>query len=131
MNEFWQGLCLIILTVILTLLLGKQGAEMSVLISIACCCLVGMLAFGYLKDVIDFMQRLRSISKMDEGLIHVLLKVVGVGLIGEFSALICDDSGNAAQGKAVRLLTSAVIMWLSIPVLESLLDLLEKMLGKL
>ena len=131
MNEFWQGLGLIILTVVLMLLLGRQGSEMTILISIAGCCFVGMLAFGYLKDVIGFIHRMREISKMDMGLMQVLLKAVGVGLIGEFAALICADAGNAAQSKAVQLLTSAVILWLSIPVLQILLDLLEKMLGEL
>lgn len=131
MNDFWQGLGFIILSVVLMLLLGKQGGEMTVLLSVACCCLVGVLAFGYLKDVIDFVHRLKLISKLDDGLMSVLLKAVGVGLIGEFASLICADAGNAAQSKAVQLLTSAVILWLSIPVLEILLDLLEKMLGAL
>jgi hypothetical protein len=59
----------------------------------------------------------------------ILLKVVGIGLIGEISALICTDSGNASLGKILQILSAAVILRLALPLLEQFLDLLEKVLG--
>ena len=131
MIEFWQGIGFVILAVILMLVLGKQNGEMTVLISLACCAGVGVLVLIYLKDVVDFVQRLQSVSNLDAGLLQTLLKAVGIGIVGEFAALICADAGNAAQSKAVQMLTSCAILWLSIPVFQMLLELIDKILGEL
>jgi hypothetical protein len=52
-------------------------------------------------------------------------------LIGELAGLICSDAGNAALAKSIQILTTAVILWLSIPLFESLLDLVQAILGEL
>ena len=42
----------------------------------------------------------------------------------------CTDAGNGALGKALQLLTGAVILWLSIPLIQALIELLSEMLGE-
>jgi hypothetical protein len=46
------------------------------------------------------------------------------------AGLICTDAGNGALGKALQLLTGAVILWLSIPLIQALIELLSEMLGE-
>ena len=55
-------------------------------------------------------------------------KWVAVELLAEFSNLICIDCGNSAIGKMVQMLGSAVILWLSIPLLNSFLSLIENIM---
>ena len=57
--------------------------------------------------------------------------MVGVGLISELVAGLCQDAGNGSLGKQVQLLGTAVILRLSLPLLETLLDLMERLLGEL
>ena len=45
--------------------------------------------------------------------------------------MICEDSGNGALGKALQFLASAVILYLSLPLLSKLLDIVEGMLDNL
>jgi hypothetical protein len=47
------------------------------------------------------------------------------------ATLICTDAGNTALAKTVQILTTAMILWLSIPLFESLLDLVQAILGEL
>jgi stage III sporulation protein AD len=70
-------------------------------------------------------------TKLNTDLLAVILKTVGIGLIGELAGLICSDAGNAALEKSIQILTTAVILWLSIPLFESLLDLVQAILGEL
>lgn len=130
MLSFWQGAAAVLLTVILGLALGKQGKEVGLLLTLAVCCMVGMLAMSYFSPVVDFIRQLQSIGQLDGGMLEILLKAVGIGLIGEIASLICADAGNAALGKALQLLSAAVILWLSIPLLTRLMELLQNILGE-
>ncbi len=131
MEGFFQTAAGILLTVVMILALGKQSSHTAVLLSILVCCMAGMVAVGFLKPVIEFMQKLRDIAGLDKTMLQTLLKVVGIALVSELAALICSDAGSGALGKAVQYLASAVILWLSIPMLSTLLELVENILGGL
>ncbi len=131
MEGFFQTAAGILLTVVMILTLGKQSSHTAVLLSILVCCMAGMVAVGFLKPVIEFMQKLRDIAGLDKTMLQTLLKVVGIALVSELAALICSDAGSGALGKAVQYLASAVILWLSIPMLSTLLELVENILGGL
>lgn len=130
MELYWQGAAAVLLTVILGLSLGSQKKEMGLLLTIAACCLVATAAISYLRPVITFVQELQTLGQLDDGMLEILLKAVGIGLIGEIASLICTDAGNGALGKTLQLLTSAVVLWLSLPLLNSLLELIQEILGE-
>ena len=58
-----------------------------------------------------------------------MLKAVGIGVISEIAVLICQDSGNAALGKGLQLLATIVVLWLALPLMQGLLELVQKILG--
>ena len=92
--------------------------------------MVGVLALSYLRPVIELIDELQAVGQLDSGMLEIILKAVGIGLIGEIASLICSDAGNAALGKSLQLLSSAVILWLSIPLLTQLLELVQQILGE-
>lgn len=130
MSGYLQTAAGVLLTVIMVLALGKEGKQTGILLVIGVCCMAGILAMTYLEPVVAFVNRLGVIGNINSQMIGILLKVVGIGLIGEISALICADSGNASLGKVLQILSSAVILRLALPLLEQLLDLLERVLGE-
>ena len=130
MTGFWQGSAAVLLAVILILALGKPGKDMGLLLSLAVCCMVGVLALSYLKPVVDMLEQLQEIAGIEPQMLRILLKAVGIGILGELAGLICTDAGNGALGKALQLLTGAVILWLSIPLIQALIELLSEMLGE-
>lgn len=130
MTAFWQGAAAVLLTVILVLALGHQGKQSALLLTLAVCCMVGCLAVSYFTPVVSFIHRLQEVGKLDGGMLEILLKTVGIGIIGELASMICTDSGNGALAKALQLLSAAVILWLSIPLMEQLLELLQEILGE-
>lgn len=130
MSGYWQAAAGVLLTVILVLALGSKGKQTALLLVLGVCGMLGVLAISYLEPVIDFIQRLRTVGQLDRGMLEILFKAVGIGLIGEIAGLICADSGNAALGKSLQMLSAAVILRLSLPLLEQLLQLLEQILGE-
>ncbi len=131
MDSFFRGAAGILLTVVLILALGKQGKETGLLLSILVCCMAGILAVSFLKPVIAFLQKLQETANLEASMLRILLKVVGVALTTELASLVCTDAGSSALGKMLQYLGSAVVLWLSLPMLTALLELIEGILGGL
>ena len=115
----------------LGLMLNKQGKDMGTVLSIAVCCMVAMIAISYLQPVVEFLQKLETLGGLDESMVGILLKAVGIGFVAEIAGLICSDAGNSSLGKSIQILGSAVILWLSIPLFNSLIELVQEILGEI
>ncbi len=131
MDLFIQAFAVTLLAAVMGLTLGKQGKDMSVLLVIAVCCMVIGIAAAYLKPVLDFLKSLEGIGNLGGEMTGILFKVAGIGLITEIASMICSDAGNASTGKALQLLGSAVILWLSIPIFTALIDLIRGILEEI
>lgn len=119
-----------LLAVVLILMLGSNK-EMGTLLSLAVCCMAAIIAMSYLRPVIDFLRTLETLGSLDGELIGILMKAAGIGILTEIAVLVCNDAGNASLGKSVLLLGTAVILWLSLPLLTALVELLQSILGEL
>lgn len=131
MDLFMKAAAITLISLILWVLLSKQNKEMALLLSILACCLIFTSAISYFQPVIDFFEKLETIGNLDHKLIEILLKAACVGVLSEVIGLLCKDAGNAAVGKTLQLLASAVILWLAIPLLNELMELAEDVLGVL
>lgn len=129
MNVFWKTAAGILTAIILWINLSKTNKDTSVLMSLAVCAMAIMAAASFLQPVVSFINKIKEIGKLDEGLVSTVLKVVGVGIITEIVALICKDAGNESMGKALQFVSAGAVLWISIPVFEKLLVLLDRILG--
>lgn len=128
MEGYFQAAAAVLLAVILTMTLKQSNQPMSALLGIAVCVLVMLTAIHYLKPVIDFLDTLRQLGNLPEELVLVLLKVTGISVISEIAALVCVDSGNSSMAQALKVLSTGVILYLSIPIFQVLMDLVQKIL---
>lgn len=129
MDRFWQAAAGGMVAVILWLMLSRQGKDFALLLSLLACSLI-LTAMGlYLEPVLDLVQRLEHLGNLQPEWISVMLKAVGIGLVVELSSLICADAGNASVGKAIQFLGTSVILWLSVPLINGLLELIMQVLG--
>lgn len=131
MEEFIKAAGLILVSVILCLILSGHSKSFPILIVIAVSSIVAMASLKYIRPVLDFFDQLQSMGNWDSELMTILIKAVGIGILSEITALICADSGNSALGKSLQILTTAVILWLSLPLFTGLLELISQLLGKI
>lgn len=131
MNDFLQISAGVLLTVIVGIVLNKQGKELGILLSVAVCAMIFALAANYLQPVISFVNTLQNTSGVDKEMLSVIWKAVGVCFITELAVTVCQDAGNSALAKSVKLLGSVVILWLSLPLMEALLELIQKIMGEI
>lgn len=121
----------VLITAIFSLMLSKQCQEISLLLTICACCLVVAAMVSYLQPILEFTVRLVELGQLNRDMLTVLLKVVGIGLISQIAGLICVDAGNQTLSKVLQIMTTAVVLWISIPLLEEILSLIETVMGDL
>lgn len=131
MASFFQAAGAVLVAVILIMSFRSQGKDMGLLLSVFVCCGLGCLAVSVLLPVFSFIDRLQSMGALDSQLLSVLLKAVGITFISELVGLVCADAGNAAMGKALQFLATAMILYISLPIFTVLLEMVETILEKI
>ena len=131
MNVFLKAVAGVLMAVILWLSIQKDNKGMSTILTLVVCVMVFSVSAYFLQPIIDFIYKLEILGNMDEELLSVMLKAVGIGLLAEISVAICKDSGNESMGKSLGILSSVAVIWLSIPIFERLITLLDEILGSI
>lgn len=129
MENYWKACAIMILTVVLGAALGKTEKDLSVVLSLAACCIILMVALEYLSDILVFLWELGSGIGDRNPFTGILLKIAGVALVTEVSSLLSSDAGNSSLGKAMQILGNSVILFLSLPILEGFLEIIREILG--
>lgn len=131
MEIFWKAAAGVLIALILVLTLGKQQQDIGALLTIAVCCMTGVAAMHLLEPVLDFLHDLQLLTNMDESILKTMFRIVGIGLVAELVAMICSDAGYSSLGKSLQLLASSVILYLSIPIFQSMVNLIREIMGGL
>lgn len=131
MDSYFKAVAAALITAVLCMVLAKHGKDTAVLLTILACVMILFVAVGYLRSVTDFFSTLEDMIGLGGDHFQILFKVVGIGMVGETASLICADAGNAALGKTLQILGTILILCLSLPLFQSLLELIGSILGGL
>lgn len=131
MSEFWKTTSLILLTVILSLSVGKTERDISAVLGMVVLCMAACAAITILEPVLDYLVELQRVFNLPDRLVSILLKSVGIALVAELSATVCTDAGNASLGKVLQILGGAAVLSLSIPMFHTLMTIVQEMIGSL
>ena len=112
--------------VVLILALGRK--DLGLLLGMAVCAMIAIAAVRYLEPVMDLLDRLQTLGGIDGDLVAIVLKAVGISMVTEIAGLVCTDSGNASLAKVLQILGVSVMLWISLPIFEALLTLIQEIL---
>lgn len=130
MDVLIRACALVLIVSVLYQLVSGRNKEIATLLMVLGCAAVLAAAISYMEPVFTFIQRLQTLGNLNTEMLEILLKSVGIGLLAEISALVCKDMGNASLGKTLQTLSAVAILWLSLPMLSSLLELISRILGE-
>lgn len=122
MQELVQLVFLGVAGVMLAIQFKGQKPEYGLYVGLA----VGILIFGYalrqVTAVTNQLGKLRSYLGEAESYLAVLLKVIGITYICEFSADICKDAGYQAVAGQIEVLGKLSVMFAGLPVLFAVIE---------
>lgn len=113
------------ITTLVSLLLKHTKPELSFAVTVTGVIVVLVFIIDMLQNTIGAVGDLAAISGVSNTLVRVLLKVVGLGYVTEFSAGILQDFGSPSMADKVILGGKVGIVLLSFPIIESLITLVR------
>ncbi len=129
MELYFKGAAGILLAAVLGLTLQKQEKDLSAVLTAAVIAMAAVLMLRLLEPVLELLRQLEQVGNLRSDALELLLKAAGIGLTAEVAGLVCADAGNAALAKMLRLLGTAAILCLSVPMFTALLECITEMVG--
>lgn len=81
-----------------------------------------------LTAVFEFLSDIYDQISYGKNFFPIILKVLAVAYIADFTAQICRDSGESAIAGKVELAGKVMIFYLAVPVMMAVMELINKML---
>lgn len=129
MELYFKGAAGILLAAVLGMALQKQEKDLSAVLTAAVIAMAAVLMLRLLEPVLELLRQLELVGNLRSDALELLLKAAGIGLTAEVAGLVCADAGNAALAKMLRLLGTAAILCLSVPMFTALLECITEMVG--
>lgn len=117
------ALCL--LTAVLTLLLKKDNAELSLLLTVSAVLLGMLMLLAAFDEVSGLGAELLEMTKLAPALFVPLLKVMAITLIVRIGGALCADAGQSALSALLETAGAVCALWCAVPLLRAVVDMLE------
>ncbi len=112
-------------TSISAIVLRATKPELSFAVTVTGVIVILLYIVDSLQATLSMFSTISTVTGVDNGLLKILLKIVGVGYLTEFGAGILNDFGSSAVADKVILGGKLTIVVLSLPIIESLLALIK------
>lgn len=129
MEYFIQALIVAVIGIVLGAVIKKSHKELAILLSIACCVMIGIFVIRLFDPILSFLTRLRTMANLEKGLLAPVMKAVGIGILTQITSRICADAGESAVATLVELCGSILALYVALPLLEAVLEMVESMSG--
>ncbi len=126
--ELYKVILLGVIISILAVFLKSIKAEYSLLCVIVGSVILLFYILNSLTEVFSFFGGVVDKTGIDKNLFSLLLKIIGIGYLVEFSAGVCADSGNSSIANKVLVAGKILIFLLSLPIIQNLFETVLKLL---
>ena len=93
----------------------------------------GLIIFGFsvtrLQVILSEIEKIRQYLSVHSSYVAVVIKVVGIAYISEFSSNLCRDAGYSGIASQIEMFGKLTILVMSLPVLTALLDTIQQFMG--
>lgn len=128
MTEILKIIGVAFVTSIAAVLLKGSKPELSFAVTITGVIVILLFIIESLQSTVGIFLQIARLTGIENGLIKILIKIVGVGYLTEFAVGILNDFGSNALADKVALGGKIGIILLSLPVLEGLLQMIRSFL---
>ena len=126
--QIFQLVGIAIITAVAALLLKGTKPELAFAVTIAGGIILLLFVFEIFKGSLTIFQKITDITGIESSIVKILLKMVGIGYLVEFSAGILNDFGQSNLGDKLVFCGKIIVLVLAVPILESVLNLIVKLL---
>ena len=118
-----------LVSVCMAVLMKELKPQFSVLLSISACILIFYFALSKLNAIAALFSGVTGYMNLKESYLKILLKIIGISYIADFSASICRDAGYSAIAGQIEIFGKISILTVSTPVVLAMLETVTEYLG--
>lgn len=108
--------------VLLALFLRQSKSPYAELVSMATCLLIIFYSVTKLASVFEILEMLKGYAALQDGYFRILMKIIGITYIADFSSAICKDAGYSAIAGQIEIFGKISILAISSPIILALLE---------
>lgn len=113
----------------LALILGSMRKDISIWITIVCAIIIFFFGISKFEYIVNMFHELTEYLGMNEMYIKVILKMIGIAYLSEFTASICKDAGQNTIAGQVDFFGRMSMIAVSLPILRSLLETIGELVS--
>lgn len=122
--------CIGLMSVFLALMLKNIQSEYALLVSIAACIILFGFSVNRLETIFSGLETLKEYMSVNSAYIGIILKVIGIAYISEFSANLCKDAGYSGIASQIEMFGKLSILVMSLPILTTLLTTIQEFVSE-
>lgn len=108
-------------------LIKKGNPETALLFSVGVAVLVFLYVLPQVESLAQTVSQLAEASDLSE-VLGVLLKALGIVLIGRLAVGVCRDAGESALASGVEFAVKTAVLLTALPLLQNLLSVIQEVL---
>ena len=112
---------------LLALLLKKYTPELSVLSAAATGGLILWSSITVCSRIVEALRKIAERSGVEAVYLSPVLKCVGIGVVTHMASQLCRDAQQGSVGAAVEFCGVLCALYVTLPLIESLLSVVEKL----
>ncbi len=117
-----------IITAFCVLMLKEHKSDVALLAGIAGGCLILLSLVDYFANIFTVISSIVDKSGIPSKLFTIILKIIGIGYIADFSAGIVEDAGLRSLSEKIILAGKLIIMVIALPIITLLFDTVSGLL---
>lgn len=122
--DFSKIVIIAIFAVITISLIKQIKSEFAIALSVGVSVVLMLMLFDELFNVVQTFYNLSDKAQIDSGIFSIVIKVVGIGYLAEFTNNVCVDANCKSVGDKVLLASKIAILLCALPIVENLFELL-------
>ena len=115
--------------IVLAILVKEAKPEYSFYLTFAAGIAILFFSAGRLSDLLGSIREIQQYLPIENTYMDLLLKMVGITYVGQFSASICRDAGYASVAGQIELFARLSVLAISMPILTGLMETIQEFLA--
>ena len=117
-----------LIRVVASMLVKPMKPEISIIIILCGGILILSQTINYIIDIVNAFTDVVNKTGLDLNLLKIVLKIIGVGYLTEFSAGLCNDSGNSSIADKIIFAGKIIILFIALPIVTKIIEIIMEIL---
>lgn len=117
-----------LISVVIILVLKQYKPEFAIYVSLIAGVIILLMALTQISGIINLLKDISNKANVNNQFLGLLLKITGIAFLTEFAVSVSNDCGETAIANKIDLGGKATIIVISLPIINSLLELILKVI---